>query len=228
MNTTRPVGVAFVCTLFLSILSTQTHAVLVYEQPWGGTVTGPFSQTQGNIPSNTQEIADNFTALDNWTISGVTWHGSYNGSPLPANSNVSFLLRIYSETNGLPAANPLYEQSVLPTYTATTSTSTLFGYEFSADLLSPFLLQSGSNYWLSIQDDDTGTPNYIWNGNVLGTGDGFAVRKAGAWAASDVTNIYDVTDRAFSLYTVPILPTLWLFGSGLLGLIGITRHKKAA
>jgi hypothetical protein len=32
----------------------------------------------------------------------------------------------------------------------------------------------------------------------------------------------------FTLSTVPVPPALWLFGSGLLGLIGVARRKKAA
>jgi hypothetical protein len=30
----------------------------------------------------------------------------------------------------------------------------------------------------------------------------------------------------YDLSSVPIPPAIWLFGSGLLGLIGITRHKR--
>ena len=35
-------------------------------------------------------------------------------------------------------------------------------------------------------------------------------------------------DTTFRLTAVPVPPTLWLFGSGLLGLIGISRRNKAA
>jgi hypothetical protein len=219
----RLIGAACACALVLSTFTTQ--AALVYEQPWGNTVTGPFSQTLGNIPSNSQEIADNFTAQNNWILNRVSWFGSYSGAPLAANNDVNFLIRFYTDTGGLPSDTPFYEQSVLPTYTDTTSTSTLFGYEFTAILQTPLTVQNGSTYWISIQDDDVLTQNFIWNGNILGVGDSYAYRQTGGWAL-DTSIPWGLTDRAFSLYTVPIPPALWLFLSGLLGLTGVTRRKK--
>jgi hypothetical protein len=38
----------------------------------------------------------------------------------------------------------------------------------------------------------------------------------------------DVTTAGLTVTSVPLPPALWLFGSGLLGLIGISRRKKAA
>lgn len=225
MNQSCLIGVVYACVLVLSVSVAQ--AALVYEQPWGNTVTGPFSQTQGNIPSNTQEVADNFTAQNNWTLNSLSWFGSYSDAPLTANADVSFLIRAYTDAGGLPSDTPFYEQSVLPTYSATTSTTTLFGYEFTAILPAQLSVQNGAVYWLSIQDDDVLTPNFIWNGNILGVGDSYAARQTGVWTLPS-QNAWGFTDRAFSLYTVPVPPAIWLFGSGLLGLIGLARRKVHA
>jgi len=54
-----------------------------------------------------------------------------------------------------------------------------------------------------------------------------------------VLNIDPITDSSLTFEAtqgglmsvgtwVPIPPAIWLFGTGLLGLIGISRHKKAA
>ena len=60
------------------------------------------------------------------------------------------------------------------------------------------------------------------------------------WTGVDATNIIrldfrvdgvanlDSTIDNITLSSIPIPPTIWLFGSGLLGLVGISRRKKAA
>lgn len=209
------------------VFSPTVLSMVVYEQPWGGAVRGPFSQTQGNIPSNTQEIADNFTAQDNWVLTGINWFGTYSTAPLPANQKISFLIRLYEDEAGLPSASPFYEQSVIPSYSETVSTSSLFGYEITANLAIPAALQGGSKYWIAILDDDNATPNYIWNGNVLGVGDGYAFRQGDAWART-TTSLWGTTDRAFSLTTVPIPHALFLFITGLSFLLLTARRRSAA
>ena len=42
------------------------------------------------------------------------------------------------------------------------------------------------------------------------------------------TNIYGWAVRAGDVGAVPVPAAIWLFGTGLLGLIGITRRKKTA
>jgi hypothetical protein len=48
-------------------------------------------------------------------------------------------------------------------------------------------------------------------------------------ATKTIFNGEDFTRALFQAVTpVPIPPALWLFGSGLLGLVGIAKRKKAA
>ena len=38
----------------------------------------------------------------------------------------------------------------------------------------------------------------------------------------------DIGDPVFTAVVVPVPPAVWLFGSGLLGLVGIARRRKTA
>jgi hypothetical protein len=51
----------------------------------------------------------------------------------------------------------------------------------------------------------------------------------GEWTFNPFDSISDTSTNSFYLIqAVPIPPAVWLFGSGLIGLIGVTRRKKAA
>ncbi len=69
---------------------------------------------------------------------------------------------------------------------------------------------SGNTQWLWADSDTTGMRAFRKNDNE-------------AWTSS-----LDI-DHAFSLSgtVVPIPAAIWLFGSGLIGLIGIARRKKS-
>ena len=71
---------------------------------------------------------------------------------------------------------------------------------------------------------DTPTPpawNPIWN-DVNKT---ITIDATGGFT---IPNGYDVWAKFNIVTAVPIPPAIWLFGSGLLGLVGISRRKKAA
>lgn len=82
---------------------------------------------------------------------------------------------------------------------------------------------------------------FLLASDVFGA-DGFAALPTG-WTASQLLNpvigevfyfsapnfeSYDLTVTAYSVSTVPVPAAAWLFGSGLLGLVGVARRKKAA
>jgi hypothetical protein len=72
-----------------------------------------------------------------------------------------------------------------------------------------------------------------WGGTVYSTQDGVGVNIAqysdwtGAVYALDSVDILDHgTWNYVALAAVPVPPAVWLFGSGLLGLVGIARRRK--
>ena len=61
----------------------------------------------------------------------------------------------------------------------------------------------------------------IWTGTLVSAGN-----YGSAWGSFDGTPYSEVFNVQIS--AVPVPPVLWLFGSGLIGLVGVARRKKAA
>lgn len=54
------------------------------------------------------------------------------------------------------------------------------------------------------------------------------IDKAGAQINLPVGGAFNFAPINYSFTVVPIPPAVWLFGSGLLGLVGVARRKRAA
>lgn len=93
-------------------------------------------------------------------------------------------------------------------YLGTTDTTTIFGDD---GFIVPFGYIGGSatfvNGWFDLQDP------------------GLDLQYGTGWS----TSVYDINYpyASFTASTVPVPAAMWLFGSGLLGLMGIARHRKA-
>lgn len=68
-----------------------------------------------------------------------------------------------------------------------------------------------------------GNPDFSTSGSPLRFG--YVTRNGGSNTGSTLQSVGGVDN--WSVTVVPIPAAVWLFGSGLLGLIGIARHKKA-
>ena len=66
------------------------------------------------------------------------------------------------------------------------------------------------------------------NGLRLNSDGTFCVRPDGGACVAQGGTTADLAIGTYSIASVPVPAALWLFGSGLLGLIGIARHKKAS
>ena len=102
--------------------------------------------------------------------------------------------------------------------TATTATATQLLFDFNATGDNSFLLiGAGNNAWCL----ETGSCTLNDSGETIayieaGTGNEITVQNV---ARSGVVVFAEVQ-------TVPVPAAIWLFGSGLLGLVGIARRKK--
>lgn len=149
---------------------------------------GIFSDTQ-NLD---QEAADDFTPLRSASLGWAAWWGYYHAAqdPLDPGAQVSFLLRIYTDS----LSDPVGEFAVAAQVSETASA---FGgdriYGFAADFDGP-LLTAGVPYYFSAQESSPAA-GFAWAPRAAGT---FQVRNENGGWFTDARG-----DLAFRLRTTP-------------------------
>jgi len=160
-------------------------------------------------------VWDRFSLTTDATISQISAVVDDTGGPLAGAHTIEFSIWDTTRTGQLFAQTFLWSE-LSPTVAHTPSVFRLF-----ADV--QVSLPAG-NYFLSVYDS-VGMNGIAWT-TRRPTVDGFSFQSFNA----DGTGILgggNNVDFVFAVLgtPVPIPPALWLFGSGLLGLIGIARKK---
>jgi hypothetical protein len=240
-------------TLNLASYSGSAMAVQAYLYAYDsnnpGTVTGSFN---GQSLLGGTAIGPNGTAAGFATLYSYRWDVTNLMVPGVTNYSWSFA-EVADQFNqqghniSMAVLAVVYSDLSLPTSTATI----IDGMEYigitnpDTKAVSFLNLPAGSNklYAATYFDDGMNTGETIsFNGSLVGgpldknlSLNGSLTQMSGTSATG--TNVMSITTGAdqfgwglaAALTTpVPIPPALWLFGSGLLGLIGIARRKKAA
>jgi len=162
-----------------------------------------------------------FTAFEGSIVSGVAAGGTFDNAPLDANDGIV----IGTTQGGVPGIDETWTSGIvgiMGNHFTTSDVNVLSGA--TLDFSGWVLFLGGSNYELGVTqgianytfDGINFTLDYSWNyindngGNPLGN--------------------LSVTDYVLHLEgtVVPIPAAAWLFGSGLLCLVGMARRKKAA
>lgn len=192
-------------------LSASSHALAetVYSQPvalnWG-------------YYSSVDTI---WTAYDNFTLSSAATIGSvdFAGGTLGTPAATSFTISFYSDNAGLPGT--LLSSTTVgagsPVYIGNDPQTAVYGYSAS---INPFSASAGTEYWLSIVDND---PLNLWAWEMGTGGDS---REVSINSSGDVDS--EAYDLAFSLNTPAATPEpsgLVLLGTSLLGAAGIARRR---
>ena len=210
-----------VCLLIMSSMPAQS--AVVFSQA----VETSFFGLDANVYvfGSTQRPAESFILPADTTITHVGWFGGYESDD--ATIAHDFRIHFYEDLGGLPMINHFFEQTVSTAGTATPLTNgsgTVFEYTTS---ISPLVLPGGTQYWIEILEADFTTSSKwrIAESTPDSTGLTRRFSDSEAWV-NDFANSRGAL--ALNLATVPIPAAVWLFGSGLLGLVGRARHKKAA
>ena len=72
-----------------------------------------------------------------------------------------------------------------------------------------------------------GTNNFQWVYNTSGATTGGRALSTNGLSGPFVDNVTSITLPAFRINSVPVPAAFILFGSGLLGLVGMARRKKS-
>jgi len=219
-----------VCACLFSLCSHTSHAASVtigftaefdYHNTgaeiladyFGPTMSGTFTYDTDTAVSNFDDSNPAYTsttyanAINNFTLSS---YDPSSGFSLSISGNTGDILIRDGLTSGV---NDRFSIINAP------GTSNIPGYEniiFNSDLLfntvtvfSSGALPSDASFWPGVSGTSwTNTDVYV------DTGTGYLETEY------DINNLYDVA-------SVPLPAAAWLFGSGLLGLVGMARRKKA-
>ena len=96
-------------------------------------------------------------------------------------------------------------------------------YEYVDELFNSDALPTGPLSWSDNDGSDSGSGRWYYQARDYD-------QNSASYLLDDLAYIdYSVESLSFSTVSaMPVPAAVWLFGSGLLGLIGVARHKKAA
>lgn len=228
---------------WIALTAFPLSAGVIYQQPPvyvapngadnGFAWTSTFSSTDGGY-----QTFDNFTVAANSSVGAVQWTGfsrdlvnSANNPVLPA--TVTWDLSFFGDNSGAPGAS-LYDAqepaaSVTATRLGTTvrAGDTVYVYQFTATLPTPFSVAANTTYWFSpLSLQTSSNPIFVWLDGTGGDGNSYqnALNPDGSVAQSFVRG----EDRAFSLLSTPEPKPAHLFAVLLLGILGWNRFRRDA
>jgi len=224
--------------IYASLASAPAFASTLYSQPPS---LAPFNGTRDShvdagINDGSTYVYDYFVPTQSGAVSNISWQGD-------AQTNAGFTIQILPaslDSKGVPltpatpdtaASNPAVSTITMLNNDPALIQSLVGGlHNFSVDLTKlttpptlPVNMTAGNLYWISIYS----TGNRTWGWSNGSDGNDYALFYTtgvpfNKWLALPSGQ----SDRAFSLSSVPVPGAVWLFGSGLMGLLSFSRRKN--
>lgn len=215
MKTLQLIG-AFCAGIFIS---TTAFADIIYDNgvnASSGDCSGAFTCRYA--------LSDDFMlSAGATTISDVHWVGSY--SSLIDVTADDFVIGFYNSVAGTPS------DTAFATYNIGSVSRTDLGagaYAYDA-VIADLALSANTQYFISIANNANpfsgGAWAWYWYSNGIGNGDGFYKDTSlDSWTTREADFQFQLTGTP----AVPVPAAFWLFGSGLIGLLGLARRQSSS
>jgi hypothetical protein len=224
-------GLFVTVAIVLGLCGSLTQAAILLERPLD-TVPEEGRFSNFFVDSTGQRIANSFTVEADATVTDLHWWGYFINTASDINND--FRIRFYSANPTTPTTpgTLVYENIFKPTLADTGLISPIVSttvWEFSADPIPELSLIANETYWLEIAYLPSISLNqWLWSRAT--TSDGQVVSTGSITDVDAVWSQWGQFDRDSAFYLtgtfVPVPAAMWLFGSGLLGLMGIARKQR--
>lgn len=203
----------------------------------GDSVTGTFTYESNSSPSDqdsSSQIGDYYNTGINWVDSIIYANGvSYTVGPYdgPYGFNSIDNDFSYNENESVYGTDPpvdYYDIGDVESYYQIDSQNILYQFnnslyfsinEYIDEFITADSLPLGPLTWSDNDESDYGAGRYAFLDNVYNFNTSQRLRLENA--------SFEFSVNTMNIAPIPILPPIWLFGSGMLGLVGIARRKKA-
>lgn len=209
MKTLASISCAIV--LLLILVPTQAGSVAYSNVNSDGSY-GSSGNWFGTLGTQKGTLAASFVAEQSGILDAIGL-GMFLGS----GSN-TVTMKIFDDNNGAIGNKALWRVSA-------TGGLGSPGSLFHISNLNGLLLEKGKTYWLVSEAPDDGFTQLTWNRSAIDDPNRYALNYWDSWLYFDSTENFAME---LSVTPVPLPGAGWFLGSGLLGLIGITRRKRAA
>ncbi|HED33213.1 MAG TPA: hypothetical protein ENJ08_03205 [Gammaproteobacteria bacterium] len=171
-------------------------------------------------------VTYNFSSTDLVEILMGTYQGSITGALTDGSGNTATIYSTSADSDPAPSGqvNDSLGELVNIDFSALRADFNLAG-----DSLSFTLWDSSSAVYTNIYDAGTSLFQYGWTTDISTSSGGWymGMCMGGGGCGGTTTNTLD-TALAGTVSTVPVPTALWLFGTGLIALGGIAKHKNTA
>ena len=228
---TTPLVLAFALVVGLT-LNIRAQATVLFEQIATSDSSAFFvsSPLTGNGESPGTRRADAFQLSQDAVVRDLHWWGQQSHKYVTGGytlvDSYDFSFTIYADNSGKPGA--VYHQttgSLL--YEPGTLNDLSWDRYFSSQLTTPFAVQAGVTYWLSIYSE-LADHSWSWQSVASSTTEAHTYTRTGgspSWVSNPANLAFRVTG---DFAAAPEPTTLALFGLGLAGLAAVRRRRTVS